>query len=306
MNSVVSIVVCTRNRAADIRETLQSLSEIDCPQEFSVEILVIDNGSTDDTQAVLQELGIRSFVAPIPGVARARNAGIANATGDPVVFVDDDLRFPKDWLVDILAEFERGADAVAGAIRLAPHLLRPWMTAKHREMLGSTELYDETGEVGLHGGAMAFRKRVFERVPTFDEELGVGAIGSSEEQLFAHQLQEAGFYIAANKSPVEHHCSPDLLKHENLVRRSFNVGKSQAYIDYHWRHDENIISRAKTLRIWLGFLKRKFFSKKGRENHVEAFEVDYHVGRGYRTQLSVEVIRPRNYEKRGLCKLKRG
>jgi len=307
VGDLVSIVVCTRNRAADLRETLLSLAQVDRPDGVPLEILVIDNGSTDGTQAMLKELdveGLRTVVEPIAGVARARNAGIQNAQGDPVIFIDDDLRFPKDWLIALLDEFEKGADALAGALRLAPHLERPWMTAKHREMLGSTELYEQSGNVGLHGGTMAFRRYVFDKVPAFDNELGVGALGSNEELLFADQLLEAGFKIGKSAaSPAEHHCSLSLIRHENLVRRAYNMGRSAAYIAYHWAHDEAPIGKVQAKRAWLGYLKRKLKTGKRGEDGIESFEVDYHVGRGYGDQLRIEMKRPRNYAKRGLRRL---
>jgi glycosyltransferase involved in cell wall biosynthesis len=291
-----------------LKETLLSLGRSLIQVSNPIEIVVVDNGSTDDTQSLLRTLdlagvSLRVVFEPIAGVARARNAGIRGALGDPVIFVDDDMRFPDDWLKPLMAQFNLGYDAVAGSIRVAPHIVRPWMTPKHLEMLGSTELNELAVETSLHGGVMGFRRHVFSKVPEFDCELGVGALGSNEELLFANQLHKAGFSIgSAIGKPLEHHCNIDLLKHDNLIKRAYNMGRSSAYIAHHWEHLEPHPSPLQVARSWIGYLRRRIWSRSKTGMGIEAYEIDYHYGRGYRQQMSLEVKRPRNYEKFGLIK----
>lgn len=98
----ISVVVPTYNRAAALRECLDSILAQSAPAH---EILVIDDGSTDETPEVLADYG--DAVVPIAqanaGVSAARNAGIRRATGDWIAFLDSD----DVWLPDRLAVAQR-------------------------------------------------------------------------------------------------------------------------------------------------------------------------------------------------------
>lgn len=96
-----SLVIPTRNRAQALRLTLQHLSLSDYPFD-DFEVLVVDDGSHDDTQAVLQEwagrLPLRTFSQNHGGTSRARNRAIQAARGRHIMFVDDDVLVPPDFL----------------------------------------------------------------------------------------------------------------------------------------------------------------------------------------------------------------
>ena len=123
----VSVVIPTRDRAPVLEWTLQGL----CAQETSAsfEVFVVDDGSTDETRAVVEALGRR---APIPvsllrqdgaGPAAARNRGIASAEAPVCLFVDDDTR-PRVDLVERHARFHRRRPepeaALVGRVEWAP------------------------------------------------------------------------------------------------------------------------------------------------------------------------------------------
>lgn len=96
-----SLVIPTRNRAQALRLTLQHLSRCDYPFD-DFEVLVVDDGSQDDTQAVLAEwttkLPLRAFQQNHGGTSRARNRAIEEARGRHIMFVDDDVLVPPDFL----------------------------------------------------------------------------------------------------------------------------------------------------------------------------------------------------------------
>ncbi|MDB4265241.1 glycosyltransferase family 2 protein [bacterium] len=97
-----SIIIPTYNREDLLRETLESVIPNADPK---VEIIVIDDGSTDESFAYLESLGsrVRVFKQSNQGPGAARNLGIENATGDYLVFLDsDDLFFP--WTLDTIRE----------------------------------------------------------------------------------------------------------------------------------------------------------------------------------------------------------
>lgn len=295
------MLLCTRNRSWDLKQTLESLSSIEKPAGEEVEFIVIDNGSTDDTRQVVELAAInpRYVFEKTPGLANARNRALAEASGDILVFVDDDLRFSKTWLAGLLCSFETGADAVAGCVHLAPHLHRDWMTSRHETMLASTANAEKHGLIRLTGANMAFKRSVLEKVPAFDPNLGAGALGFCEESLFDDQLRAANFNIArAMESLVEHHFSPDRLETDNLKNAAYRQGRSLAYVAYHWKHDEVGPSALTKIKTYLGHLRRK--KKASLDQGISIFELDYMTTQGYWAQLKQENGKLRNYEKEGL------
>jgi len=95
----VSVVIATLNRCRLLRRALESLTKQSRPPD---EVIVVDNGSTDDTRAVCQEfsnvLPLVYVYEPNRGISRARNAGIRRATGDIFCFLDDDCVADGRWL----------------------------------------------------------------------------------------------------------------------------------------------------------------------------------------------------------------
>ena len=95
---MVSVIIPTRNRSTMLAQTLGSVLR---QRDIRCEIVVVDEASTDDTQAVLSRLaaGVRVFRHDVPrGLAAARNSGAAEARGDWLAFLDDDDLWAPDKL----------------------------------------------------------------------------------------------------------------------------------------------------------------------------------------------------------------
>jgi glycosyltransferase involved in cell wall biosynthesis len=241
----ITIIICTRSRARSLERTLRALARIAMPPALAAEILVVNNGSTDDTAAVVREArtvnaSIDYLHEPHGGQTCARNAGLASARGDLIVFTDDDVRPERGWLERLCAPLLAGtADAVVGTVRIAPHLERPWMQALHRAWLADTACLDAGAPSRLIGANMAFRRAVLERVPGFDPELGPGAIGFGDDTLFSLQLREAGFRIsAAFDAVVEHHFDERRLATSHWLANARRMGHTDAYLAHHWENAE--------------------------------------------------------------------
>jgi glycosyltransferase involved in cell wall biosynthesis len=121
----LSIVIATRDRAGFLARALATLEAQQGAPAF--ETIVVDNGSTDDTQDVARAarkrgvLDVRALFAAQPNRGAARNAGIAAATGDIVVFVDDDVALPPRFLAAHARAHAGGApSAVSGPILNVP------------------------------------------------------------------------------------------------------------------------------------------------------------------------------------------
>jgi glycosyltransferase involved in cell wall biosynthesis len=236
----VSIIICTHNRADSLKLTLESLARLEVPAGHWVELIVVDNASTDETAKTVQtahlpNLPLCYFHESRRGKSVSLNAALKIAKGEIILWTDDDVRVPLDWIARMCELIERGeADVVGGEVVLAPHLERDWLMPFHRLWLADTrELPKERLPFGVN---MAFHRRVLQAVPSLDSELGPGTLGSGEEILFCLQLVQAGFRIVPVSCAVEHHFEPSRLLYSGWKKRAWIEGRMQAYYCYHWFH----------------------------------------------------------------------
>ena len=306
-----SILIVTRNRAADLAQTLQAMRNVVIPDSFKAELLVIDNGSTDRTREVVENcdmggLPLRYIHEPRVGQTVGRNTGMAESTGEVILFTDDDVRPPAGWVIDMCEPIFQGkADAVCGGVRLAPHLIRPWMTHLHRSWLASSEWLTRGAPESLVGANMAFSRKVLERVPGFDPELGPGAAGFFDDTLFASQLQVAGYRIHDGMDvSIEHHFEPSRMNRESWLNAAKRRGESQAYVGHHWKHWGLKLGG---LRVWQAAWKLAAW-RRGNPNLIAGDGCDEEE---LRLVLAHSLLNwrlkekgcPRKYELNGLVKL---
>jgi len=117
---LLSVVIPTLNSANTIRYTLSSLFSNNLSRDV-FEVIVVDNGSIDNTVDVAEKFPAKIYSCPIHGQGPARNLGISKAQGDIICFTDSDVIVPKDWLQKILDFFDThpNVDGVGGPV-LAP------------------------------------------------------------------------------------------------------------------------------------------------------------------------------------------
>jgi glucosyl-dolichyl phosphate glucuronosyltransferase len=117
-----TILICTYNRAALLGPTLDSIAALRATGR-TWDVLVVDNNSTDDTRAVVQQ---RQAGYPVPlrylfegrqGKSYALNTGLSHAAGRIIAFTDDDVRVPDGWLEAALSRWTRGAASPTPAVR---------------------------------------------------------------------------------------------------------------------------------------------------------------------------------------------
>lgn len=308
---MISIIICTCNRAEYLRSTLEAMSYVQIPDGLTVELIVVDNDSTDSTAEVIkscksQHLPIRYIHEAKRGLSRARNRGMAEAQGEILLWTDDDVRPSRNWIEGMCAPIlEKKADVVAGGVKMAPHLKRPWMSDIHRIWLASTEHINQQTPEGVVGANMAFSRRVLLKVPAFDTELGAGALGMGEETLFVEQVKQAGYHLAsALHIEVEHHFDADRLLKSSFLDRAAKEGKVRGYLFYHWGHNRVRLPR---LRLWLCqlqlFLMRLIRRHDCRQSEgIPLWEMNLVARITTFSQYLAERRRPRNYSQFGLVK----
>lgn len=109
---LVSVVITTKNRSAMLREAIESVLAVKERRhpKFDIELIVVDDGSTDDTPAVLAQYAVRSFRTSGVGMAGARNLGLHHATGDFFTLLDDDDAWLPTNIAPQIALFEQRPD----------------------------------------------------------------------------------------------------------------------------------------------------------------------------------------------------
>jgi glycosyltransferase involved in cell wall biosynthesis len=308
----ISVIICTRNHCLSLNQTLLKLDSVQIPAGLQVELIVVDNGSVDNTHSVAcaarEHWPTDNYVfEQVAGLAAARNSGLAAASGEIIVFTDDDVRPDVGWLSELLPPIVNGRfDAVTGAIRLAPNLTRTWMLPFHRKMLASTEGIDSANLEELVGANMAFHRRVLQNIPAFDPELGAGRLGFCEESLFSYQLKQAGYSIDFSpNASIEHHFEASRLTRESFLARAAGQGRSDAYISHHWRHLQYPDAWRRLLRLKTRFWLERLIHRHELESSEGCAEWEMNRVENISglDQFLKESLRPRAYELRGLRKL---
>lgn len=309
-----SIIICTRNRAASLAASLASFAHIRVPSSLKCELIVVDNASTDSTRSVVEaasipEIAVRYFREERVGKSAAINRAVAEARGELLVWSDDDIRPSCSWLEAITWPIlHQNAQACAGRIDLPAHLQRAYLLPiQIAEFAISTPEFLDNPPAMI-GANMAFHRDVLKRVPKFDLELGPGSLGFSEDELFSKQLFEAGYKIVGvHDAAVEHHFDSDRLGPRSLRQRRWQQGKADAYIAYHWAHDryEQPLRLALLQVLKLAKCKLRAVAKgdlpSGPPSERECLLLR---DLSFFLQFHREAHRPRNYEPRGLVKLR--
>lgn len=239
----VTVVVCTRNRAERLGVALDSLARLETHGRFSYEVLVVDNGSTDGTPAVVDQIAsgfpvtLRRVFEERPAVGRARNRGVAEAFGEWIAFFDDDQAADPRWLAELLALAGRKAvRCVGGQVRLKlPPGVQRDLSPVCRMLLGcSVDMPDErryTPSCTPGAGNLMVHRTVFAEVGGFDEACSRG----EDTDLFV-RMYKAG--VEAWYSPdavIDHLIPPERLTDDFLLRLSDRMGTGMAEDEYNAR-----------------------------------------------------------------------
>lgn len=199
----ISVVVCTRNRAEQLRSCLIALQQITYEP---VEVLVVDNAPTGtETWDLVMEFArsdsrFQYTTEPLPGLSRARNHGLANAKFDLAAFTDDDITVDPGWPAALAAGFMSDPDAVCVTGVVVPSALNTgaeryfdsryaWGEAFEAQRYDLDEhrhpsrLYPFTAGIFGTGANFAVKRQAVAELGGFDDLLGAGGAGRGGEDL---------------------------------------------------------------------------------------------------------------------------
>ena len=229
----LSVVIPTYNRSASLRQTLEALAGQDYAD---YEVIVVDDASTDDTPAMLAAQFPWARVLRHErnrGPAAARNRGVGVATGEVVVFTDDDCAPPADWLSLLASGYARYplVAGVGGYLRAPAEMERrnilaryDWHVARGYGV-GSAERL--AGFDCPAGGTsnMSYRKAILDRVGGFDESFPVAA---GEDADLKWRICQAGYQLLYVPVGVLH-----LRRYtwRDFCRQQINHGRGAAHFE---------------------------------------------------------------------------
>jgi hypothetical protein len=230
-----TVAVCTWNRSALLEQTLERLTELDA-RDLDWELVVVNNGSTDETKTIARSLAerlpLRLISEPLVGVSHARNTAVREARGRFIAWTGDDVLVDRGWLrayADAVTAYG-GAAFFGGPIRPRFACEPPeWLTINWR-LLASAYSERELGDAAFafdsprvpYGPNFVVRTDIQRRYP-FDPALGVRGphrMGGEETTVLRAMLADGheGWWIPA--AAVEH-----VILHDRLtlgyIRRHF-------------------------------------------------------------------------------------
>ncbi len=247
----LSLVICTYNRADQLKRSLARIAEI--RSAVAWELVLVDNASTDETPNVITNF-MRSAPFPVVrvyeelhGNGRCRNAGVAVAHGDIIAFSDDDCYPASDYVDQVLKVFEDPRIGFAGG-RLT--LYDPDDYAITIKELESPQVFEPRSFIPageIHGANMMFRKSVLDEINGFDNDFGAGAKFSGDDIDACGRASFAGWWgMYAPTAVVAHHHGR---KESNIpaLKRRYAIGRG-AYLA---KFTLNRASSKIYARVWL-------------------------------------------------------
>lgn len=237
MRPLITVAICTRNRAAFLQKAVRSV----LPQMNGCsEILIVDNGSTDDTAKIAAEFAaadahVKFFIEPQTGLSRARNLALRQALGDWMIFLDDDAEVEPGWLAAYENFFSNlpavKIAGVGGAVIPCCEIPPPkWMKASGKLELGSKAFCLPPGG-DLWECNCAWRRDAVLQAGGFDTRLGhQGEVAGYREGADLNvRLQNAGYEICwLPGATVRHFTHASRLNLKWVLHASFHSGRTTA------------------------------------------------------------------------------
>lgn len=181
MTPLISVIIPVRNGSNYLAEALIAIKS----QQVDMEIIVVDDGSTDNTCQIAESFGCVILKHPTSkGVPAAKNTALKIAQGKYILFHDHDDVMNENSLRQMLKELQENAEVFAVMAQLKDFLSPELTAAEMKKVIIRPEPY-----FGLFSGAILMKKEIFDVIGLFDETLKAGDIIEWTSKMNRHNLQ---------------------------------------------------------------------------------------------------------------------
>jgi glycosyltransferase involved in cell wall biosynthesis len=249
----LSVLIATRNRAKALASCLSSIATAfaNAPS-IEAEIVVVDNGSTDDTPSVLQAwsnacgVAVKTLHEPREGKARALNRALQAAQGEILAFTDDDCRLSQEYVNQLLRHdaADTGLVLRGGCIELGdltdlPLTINTDSTLQRWQRAMNSARY-ERFRGRINGCNMTMRRTLAERLGPFDEDFGPGSvIGAGEDADYIYRAYLAGATLEyVPDMTVFHHHGRKTADDGKELFRGYMIAAGALYARYLFTHPD--------------------------------------------------------------------
>jgi GT2 family glycosyltransferase len=227
----ISVVVCTYNGARTIRDCCEGLRRLDYP---NFEVIVVNDGSTDATAAIVEEYGFRVISGENRGLSHARNVGLHAATGEIVAYTDDDAYPDPDWLRYLAAAFVGSTHVGIGGPNIPPPGDGPVAEAVANAPGGPIHVLISDQEAEhIPGCNMAFRRSALLEIKGFDPQFRT----AGDDVDICWRLRERGWTLGFHPGAVVWHHRRNSVGMYWKQQRGY--GRAEALLERKWPEKYN-------------------------------------------------------------------
>lgn len=300
----LSVIIPTRNRCMLLSGTLDSLTRQTFPME-SFEIIVNDNGSTDETKQVVESYmnkipNLMYYYDPKPGLHVGRHNGYKMANSDILVYADDDIEAFPMWLEGIWESFQDPSVMLVGGKNLPKWLAKPpfWIEEKWYQLcqfghclsaLSLIDFGDDQMEIPayfVYGCNFSVRKSIITETKGFHPDgvpFDMIEFRGDGESYVDHYIINHNYKTIYNpKASVYHLVPEERLTVDYFKRRMFRAGVEQSYIDKRYGKN-NRQSRDSLFRRMRRFLKNRISDSLVRDLYpkVQQNEIEKQIAQSF-------------------------
>lgn len=226
-----SVVVCTYNGSATIRDTLEGLKMLSYP---NFEVIIVNDGSTDNVAEIVEQYPYKLVSTKNGGLSRARNVGMNIAKGEIIAYIDDDAYPDAHWLHYLAYTYMNSDHAAVGGPNIIPASDGLIATCVANAPGGPVHVL-ETDEIAEHlpGCNFSVRREVLIKIGGFDTVF----CAAGDDVDVCWRIQEAGYNIGYHPSALVWHHRRNSLR--AYWKQQQGYGKAEALLESKWPEKYN-------------------------------------------------------------------
>jgi O-antigen biosynthesis protein len=255
-----SVIVCSYNGSATIKDTMEGLMRLRYP---NYEVIVVNDGSKDNLVEIVSRYPVKLITTSNCGLSSARNTGMYNAKGEILAYIDDDAYPDEHWLHYLAYAYNNSTHGAMGGPNIIPAEDGPIATCVANAPGGPVHVL-ETDEIAEHvpGCNLSVRKDVLMKIGGFDPIYRC----AGDDVDVCWRIQEAGYTIGFHPSALVWHHRRNSFK--AYWKQQQGYGKAEALLEAKWPEKYNGFGHL----TWAGRIYGNGFTlpinvKKGRVFH---------------------------------------